>query len=193
MDFTTLPALKSYGPVDGVADDVLLAQMIAAYSAVVESELGNRFSGATYTDQINRAQIDSDGLLTVILPVPQVTALSALSWKPGKSLTWTPLTAANAEIDNRQHCTVIRALGSDLSAYRGNRVQAKLTYVGGWATLAEVPADFEILVRRLVWWAYKKRDAPMEKTAYPEVGVVVIPSAWPPDVLKGLSHYRRPV
>jgi hypothetical protein len=192
MDFTSLPALKQYGPLDGVSDDTLLAEMISAYSRVVESELRVTFSGATYTNQVNRAQIDIDGLLTVFLAVPEATALTALSWKTGKSLTWIDLTAANAEIDNRGHGTVIRALGSDLSAYRGSRVQARLSYTGGWATLADVPADFEMLVRRLVWWAYKKRDAPMEKTAYPEVGVVVIPSAWPPDVLRGLGEYRRP-
>lgn len=192
MDFTSLPGVKAYGPLDGVVDDALIGQMITAYSAVVEQELGLTCSGNTYTDQTNRAQIDIDGVLTVYVPVPVITALTALSWKLGKSLTWTSLTAANAQIENLGHGTVVRALGSDLSAYRGSRVQARLTYTGGWATLGDVPKDFEMQVRRLVWWAYKKRDAPMEKTAYPDAGIVVVPSAWPPDVLKNLSHYRRP-
>jgi hypothetical protein len=31
----------------------------------------------------------------------------------------------------------------------------------------------------------------MEKTAIPEMGVLIIPSAWPPDVLALLSSYVR--
>jgi len=195
MDYTTVAAVKTYGPIDTSNDDGLLGSLVTAVSAALDQYCNMAFSFATYTNQVQRATIDRDGLISFRLPVPTISALTALAWKLGTSLTWTAidLTVVGAvEQILDENGSTVRVITPTFLQYRGSaRMQVQLSYSGGWAALAAVPTDFELMARRLTWWTYKKREAPVDKTAMVDTGIVIIPSSWPPDIKQGLRNYVR--
>jgi hypothetical protein len=194
MDYTSVENVKRYNPADGTTDDVLFAELVTAYSQQVDDYCQMTFGRATYDSVVmpsTAVKIDADGLLRVHLPVPTIVSLDSLAWKLGTSTTWITLDLAGAELEDRPDGSLIRVLTPTFKTYRGQRVQARVSYVGGWEDLAAVPAGFELNTRRLVFWGYKKREAVQEKTAMPEMGIVVYPSDWPPDIKRGYANYKR--
>jgi len=190
FDYTTLASVKTLGPITGTADDALLASIITAYSREVDKVCRQVFSQTTYTDAIYPAKVDAHGLLNVWLPVPTVT-LSAAAYRDIRVETWNTLQTTDAYTEDRIYGAWVLFRAPLLPGLRAARVQAQLTYTGGWANLAAVPADFELLVRRLVWWAYKKKDAPVEKIGMPDMGILITPTDWPADIRRGLDYYTR--
>lgn len=193
IGYTSFDRVKLYGDVRATGSDALIAELIAAYSRAMDNECNMAFSESTYTDVVQRAVIDRDGTLTTYTNTPTIRSISSIAYRAGASSAWQALPTSSLDIEEADHGCVIRVLDTSLSGVRGQRARVQLSYVGGWADLTEVPADFEILARRLVWWAFKLREAPMEKTAIPQLGIVVVPQAWPPDVKQGLRNYRRVV
>lgn len=192
MDYTTVALVKLYGNVTQAGDDALLANLVAAYSAQVDKFCNQFFSQAIHTNQIRPGQIDRDGVLFCIAPVPTMSMPVAFAWRYGRVSTYVDISLSLLDIEERRDGCVVHVLNSDYRDYRGQRLQARLSYTGGWANLEAVPADFELAVRRLVWWAYKLREAPMQTTAMPALGQVVIaPSGWPKDVREALRPYVR--
>jgi hypothetical protein len=192
IDYTSLANVKAYGPIDGNTDDTIIGSAITGYSRLVDEYCRMQFSQATYTEQQYRAEVSADGLLKVWTDTPTIANLTAAAYKSRRQATWTPLSLGDAETENRPFGSFAFFRGN-YSGYRGESLRVRLTYTGGWANLAAVPSSFEFLMRRLVWWIYRKRDAPDEKTAIPEMGVLIIPSQWPPDVRKGLATYTRQI
>ena len=52
-------------------------------------------------------------------------------------------------------------------------------------------ADIEHIAIRLAGWFYRQKDAPYSRTANPAMGVIVDPSAMPPDIAAALSRFKR--
>lgn len=194
MDYTSRANVKSYGNVAQTTDDMLIEGLVTAYSRQVDQYCQQQFGSATYADQVLGALVAADGVLTCWPAVPTISAITAAAYRAGNSASWIALTAS--ELDTEEHtfgCTV-RLLGRDMRSIRGGRLRVQLSYSGGWANLAAVPADFEWAMRRLCWWAYKLREAPISKTAMPEFGSIVIPpSGWPKDIRDAFSVYIRQV
>ena len=192
MDYTSVPLVKDYGNTDGTANDDVLTDLVTGYSDQVDTYCRQNFSQATYTDWIGRGTVDRDGVLMVYPPVPTLSTPTAAAHRYGPLATWTDITLSLLDVEPNNHGSIVRVLGSDFGIYRNQRLQVRLTFSGGWADLDAVPADFELAVRRLVWWGYKLREAPMNKTAMPALGQVVIPpSGWPKDIADALKPYRR--
>lgn len=191
MDYTSSTLVAAYGNMQNPDTD-RLDGMVTAYSAGVDKFCHQVFGQATYTDQVRPGHIDRDGVLMCYAPVPTMAAPTAFRWRYGRIATYTPITLSLLDVEERRDGCLVRVLDSDYRDYRGQRLQVSLSYVGGWADLNAVPADFEMAVRRLVWWAYKLPEAPMNKTAMPALGQVVIPpSGWPRDVREALRPYVR--
>lgn len=192
MDYTSTANVKTYGNVTGSGDDALIDGLVTAYSAQVDAYCHQVFGQATYTDQVLPAHIDRDGVMKCYPAVPTMTTPTAFSWRYGRSSTYTTIEASKLDVEERPSGCLVRVLDADYRVYRGRRPFVKLSYTGGWANLAAVPADFEMAARRLVWWAYKLREAPMGKTAMPGLGQVIIPpSGWPRDVREAFRPYVR--
>ncbi len=192
MDYTTTALVKQYGNTTGTADDALLPDLVTGYSRQVDAYCRQSFGYAAYTDWIGRGSVDRDGVLMVYPPVPTLATPTAAAFRAGNLATWTDLTLSQLDVETANHGSIVRLLGSDYTTYRNHRLQVRLTFTGGWADLDAVPADFELAVRRLVWWGYKLREAPMSKTAMPALGQVVIPpSGWPKDIADAFKPYRR--
>lgn len=213
-DYTTLANLKIYNDTNSNTNDTLLLSMISAVSAEIDMicnyPLG--LGQQTLTNQVLRATIDSDGIITCYPPFPVISNITACAWKPGTSLTYQAIDPTQLEVEEARHGCIVRWLGTTagggvggggggLYNYRqsARRFQMQLSYTGGYpvstvltqTAVAAVPSDLEMACRRLTEWEYKLRSADMGKTAAPEFGVLVIPQAWPRDVLDKLAHWKR--
>lgn len=194
MDYTTVDLVKLYGNLTQSGDDPLLANLITGYSAQADEFCHQVFGQATYTNRVLTAVIDRDGVLMCYPPVPTMSSPTVFSWRYGSRSTWTDVTLSLLDVETRDSGCVVRVLDSDYGIYRGQRVQVKLSFTGGYADVNSLPADFELAFRRLVWWGYKLREAPLGKTAIPALGEIVIPpSNWPRDIREALRPYVRQV
>lgn len=176
------------------AESTLVGQIVAGVSRQIDNWLNQVFAQQSYTAQVLRAQIDPDGILQCWPAVPTMSAPTSVAWKRAFDVSWNDISSATVEIDQTNSGCQLRVLSPNLGLYRGNRVQMRLTYTGGWASLNDVPSAFELGARRACVIEYKKRDqADMGKTAIPELGVVITPSAWPADIKRIFESYRRVV
>jgi len=192
MDYTTVENVKAYGNTIGQADDPAIADLVTGYSSQVDAYCHQVFGLATYTGWIGRGTVDRDGVLLAYPPVPTLSTPTAAAYRYGSLATWADITLSLLDVQTANHGSIVRVLGSDFGVYRNQRLQVRFTFSGGWATFDAIPDDFEIAMRRLVWWGYKLREAPMNKTAMPALGQVVIPpSGWPKDITDAFKPYRR--
>lgn len=168
--------------------------IVVAVSRQLDNYLNQVFAFDTYSAKIYRAQIDPDGVLQCWPACPTMSAPTALAWKRASDVSWHDISGASVEVAESNSGCQLRVLNPNLGMYRGNRVQLRLSFTGGWATLDDVPEAFEYGCRRACWMEYKKRDqAEMGKTAIPELGVVITPGAWPADIKRVFENYKRVV
>lgn len=190
MDYTTAANVKAYGDVQKAGIDAILPGLVTAYSRQLDVYCQQVFERKTYVDQVLGAQIDTDGVLLCHPAVPTIETISAIAYRAGVARDWYSLDVADVDIEEAISGCTVRVLRPNLLWRRGVRVQVKLSYTGGWAE-GEIPADFELIARRLVWWGAKKRESPIETTADPGTGQLIIPSSWPPDIKDALRSYRK--
>jgi hypothetical protein len=196
IDYTTSANVLAYGKSLGASagEPELLTSLVTAVSRKVDEYCHQAFSAGTVADARVYALIDASGVLLAYPPVPTVTSVTSASLRVGNTTTTTDLVAADFDIEDRTDGAILRLFGHDYRSVRSSRPPALvLSYTGGWTDLGDVPADFEWLVRRACWWEYKKREAPMEKTAIPEMGMVIVPQSWPIDLIQGFAPYKRTV
>lgn len=191
FDYTTTALVKTYGAIQTAGDDALIGEMVTAFSRKVD-EYGNQaFSRETYTDErVKRVIVGRDGLLNLYFQSPLVVSVAAASYRVLPSSSWLSLNTSQLDTENKNSGAVLRYLDHDFSAYRHKQLQVKISCVAGWENLAAVPDDFEMTMRRLVFWAYKQREAPINKSAIPSLGQIIYPAQiWPGDIKEGLNHY----
>lgn len=198
FDYCTAAEAFAYGNSDGSAVDpvnesAVMASVVTAVSRAIDGYCVQAFSRETYTDRLLRGVVDRDGVLSVSAGAPVVPTLSAASYRVGAALAWESLTVSDAEILEAESGATIRFLGTDLSLMRFRRVTVKATYTAGYADLAAVPRDLRWAAQALAWLAYQRRSAPMNSTAMPELGIVINPGAWPPDIKQILNRYLKVV
>ena len=198
FDYTTSANVFSFGGSAGTATDpvneaTVMASLVTAMSRAIDTYCSQAFSLTTYTLESYRALVDQEGVLTCYPPVPTMTTPTAADWRPGRSSSWTALDTSRLDVETNPFGCVVRTLDSSYLSWRGARVQLRLSYSGGWANLAAVPADFEWAMRALCWWAYQKRSAPQDTTAIPDLGVLIVPGTWPPYIRELFKDYVRQV
>jgi hypothetical protein len=196
FDYTTPSDVFAYGNSAGTATDpvnesAIMADLVTGMSRAIDAYCGQALSVATYAAQTCRALVDRDGVLSCYPPVPTMAVPTAADWRTAKSSNWTALSSSNLDIEINSFGCVCRVLNGSYLGWRGTRVQMRLSYTGGWASLAAVPPDFEWAMRSLCWWAYQKRSAPSDRTAIPDLGVLIIPGNWPPHIKTMFKPYVR--
>jgi hypothetical protein len=191
IDYTTTAAVKTYGAIQTAGDDTLIGQMVTAFSRKIDEFCNQAFSQETYTDErVKRVIVDRAGMLHLYFPAPVISSITAASYRVLPSSNWLALTTSQLDVENKKSGSIVRYLDHDFSAYRNKEMQVKISGVAGWANLAAVPGDFEMTMRRLVFWAYKQREAPINKSAIPSLGQIVYPAQiWPGDIKDAFSHY----
>lgn len=186
VDYTTLAAVRSYGDFKNTSfqTDADLTALITAVSRQLDV-YGNQVYGRHEQAISLPARVDKDGTLLCYPPTPTIASIRSVGYRAGGMQSWLRDVSV-IETEDAPHGAIVRVFGvNDRTIQR-----VSLSYVGGWLA-DEIPADFEHKMRRAVFWEAKLRSAPMEKTANLELGVVVIPQAWPPDLRQAFDPYRR--
>lgn len=190
MDYTTLTQLKTWSDIASGKSDSLLEGLITACSRAVDQHCRQRFGRRTAVGERCVGAVDPYGKLTIWPEAPSVVSLSAVSLRHPRWSGTTAVTPGDLWWEDQECGAVIRSDRASWGSYRDGRLHVTLSGELGWQE-SEIPADFELQVRKLVFWAAKRRETSAEKTAIPELGVVIIPQAWPPDIKNGLKPYVR--
>jgi hypothetical protein len=195
FDYTTAANVFAYGQPNGTpsaAESTLMASLVTSISRTLDRFCNQTLYQATYTQEINRAQVDVDGILLAWPAVPTISALTAADWKQANSTSWNSiaLTSGYYELESANSGSQVRFLGNYLGL-RGGRPQVRLSYTGGWANLAAVPSDLEWAMRTICWWEYKKREAPISTMGNPAMGVVIVPASWPDHIREKFRPFIR--
>jgi hypothetical protein len=190
-DYTTLASVKAYGDSgSGTSKDALINNLITEYSRALDRYCSQSFYQQTITAAKYRAIVDKAGLLTFYPPVAQVNTVSTASWRFRGINSWNTLDPTVIDIANSDHGSVLRVYGLDFSSNRNTALEVQITCTAGVA-LNSLPEDLALTATRLAWWGFKKSSAPMEKTAMPEMGVLIIPTSWPSDIKQMLTPFRN--
>lgn len=198
FDYCTVREAFDYGNNEGNATNPVneagvMARCVTAVSRAIDNRCHQNFSSETYTEQVLHGVVDTDGTLTCYPPVPTMSAPSVAEYRAGNGATWLSLGGATIDIEEANHGATVRFLGLDLSAIRFGRIQVRLSYSGGYADLAALPADLRWAAQALAWFEYKRREATQDQTAIPELGIITIPGQWPANVRQILDDYTKVV
>lgn len=196
FDYTSATNVFNYLNSAGTSTDPVneaseMARLVTGMSRAIDTYCNQAFSTATYTNEVLRAVVDVEGVLTCYPAVPTMSTPTAAALRQGSN--WGALDTAQLDVEENPFGCVVRTLGQDFSTQRGGRLRVRLSYTGGWANLAAVPSDFSWAMDALCAWAYQKRTAPIDRTAIPEFGVLVIPSNWPGHIKQMFRNYVRQV
>lgn len=198
FDYTTAARVFAYGGSAGNATDPVneaaeMALIVTGMSRAIDTYCNQVFYRQTSTQQVLRALVDVEGVLACYPPTPEMSTPTVAQWRQAKSSSWVDLDEAQLDIEENPFGCVVRTLDQDYRSWRGARLQMRLSYTGGWADLAAVPDDFKLAMDMLCWWAYQKRSAPIDRTAIPEMGMLIIPSNWPGHIKQMFRSYVRQV
>jgi hypothetical protein len=199
FDYCTAAEAFAYGGsagtgTDPVSEADVMAEVVTAASRAIDTACHQVFYEETYSGQRVRARVDRDGVLTIPVPVPVVSSVTAVSYRVGASLELVAADLSSIDIEEQPHGSTVRLLSTGLLAARSPaRVVAEISYTGGYANLAALPADLRWAARAVAWYEYQRRSAPLDKTAMPSMGIVVIPGDWPKHITAKLKHYTRVV
>lgn len=196
FDYTTSAEVFAYGGsagggVDPVDEQSVMADLVTKASRAVDRHCRQAFSAETYTGQRLRGVVDVAGDLVCSPPVPAITTITALEYRTAGTTTWTAATLAAIDVVGQPHGCAVRWIGAGLTAIRGRRIDVRMSYTGGYADLAALPADLRLAATGVAWHEYQRRSAPMDKTAMPSMGIVVIPGDWPPHITSKLAPFCK--
>lgn len=192
MDYTTTADVFAYGDVQApsVNQTAVMNKFVTAVSRKVDKICTMNFSYGSFTNKLTPVRVTNDGVLTLYANSPTMTTVSAINLRAGNNPNLLPVALDNMEVLSYNYGTKISIYGLDYMQFRELRTfRAYMTYAGGWATLADVPDDFQYAIQRFTWFSYQQRSAPMQTTAVPELGMITLPAAVPPDVMDVLKRY----
>lgn len=198
FDYTTVANVFAWGNSAGTAIDPVneateMARIVTGMSRAVDTYCNQVFYTQAYAQQVLPALVDPDGILVCYPAVPTMATPTAADWRLARSSVWTALDVSHLDIEQHAFGCIVRQPDTSYAQFRGARLQMRLSYTGGWANLAAVPNDFSLAMDALCWWCYQRRTASSDKTAIPELGVLVIPGNWPGHVKQALKNYVRQV
>lgn len=195
IDYTTVQNVFDYGNVlnPTVQETAVMAKTVTAVSRKADKTCVQQFSQTTYTNKMVTPRIDVSGTLILYLPSPTITALTSVVMRAGNIPLTQPInfiqSGVQYDIIQNSFGSKVLIYGYPMNPYRETILRAYVTYTGGWANLLQVPDDFEWAIRQWTWFVYKRREAPLERTAIPELGIVTIPGTIPVEVTDTLNRY----
>jgi hypothetical protein len=195
IDYTTASDVFAYGKVANPtsAETAVMEDFITAVSRKADNTCVQRLSYTVYTNKILTPRIDVSGTLILYLPSPTITSLTSVTMRTGNVPLTQPInfiqSGVQYDIVEQSFGSKVIIYGYPMTPYRESILRAYVTWAGGWANLAAVPYDFQFAIQRWTWFAYKQREAPFDRTAVPELGIITIPGSIPPDVTDVLNRY----
>jgi len=197
-DYCTLAQARVELAKVGVAtiDDAAISERILRVTALINNYCGHSFNDETILSELRSGDavlLTPDGELIVSVRKGNCRSVQACSVS-SDFVSWDGLDTTAMYIDQSGPVAYVAhfvqpnvgALGG--RGARGNRVYARISYVGGFSP---IPDDLVGIASRWTAFLFMKRQAPFEITAFPNVGQVSIPSAIPGDIVQNLIPYKR--
>jgi len=192
MDYTTSADVFAQGEVlaPTANQTAVMNAIVTAVSRRVDKMCVMQFGQATYTNQRVPIRISVDGLVSLYINSPNLTACTSATIRVGNVPSLLPLNVSNAVLEANDYGSKIQFYGLDYSGIREVSIlRAYVSYTAGWASLADIPEDFHLAVTQLAWYTYQQRAAPMNATAVPELGIITLPASIQPYIKDVLNRY----
>jgi hypothetical protein len=192
MDYTTSADVFAQGEVlaPTANQTAVMNTIVTAVSRRVDKMCVMQFGQATYTNQRVPIRISVDGLVSLYINSPNLTACTSATIRVGNIPSLLPLNVSNAVLEANDYGSKIQFYGLDYSGIREVSIlRAYVSYTAGWASLASIPDDFHLAVTQLAWYTYQQRAAPMNATAVPELGIITLPASIQPYIKDVLNRY----
>lgn len=196
IDYTTASDVFAYGKVFNptTEETAVMEDLVTAVSRYVDNQCSQKFSYATYEKQIFTPRIDVEGTLLFFFPSPTISSVTSIALRSGNVPLTTPInilgTGVEYDIIENNYGSKMMVYGYSMRAYRNSVLRAYVSWSGGWANLSEVPDEFQKMMWQLVWFNYKQREAPFDRTAVPEMGIITMPGSVAPNVLDTMLKFR---
>ena len=153
--FTTAEA-KPHLRVTGTAEDTYIDFCISAATKFCENYTKRQIMAATYV--VGMDTLPSSSSEPVYMPFGNLTSASSVNYKDssGSAQTWT---ASNYQVATRQQPGYILPVeGKSYPETQNDTIDAAtITFVCGWATSEDVPADIKSAVYIMVSYFYENR------------------------------------
>ena len=192
MDYTTATSVFTYGDVEvpSASQTAVMNKIVTAVSRRIDKICQMKFGLASYTNRLVPARVTLDGVLTLYINASTMSTPTAVGLRVGNLAQLLPVNLDNVAIEENPFGCKVLFYGQDFGLERlAYSIKAYATYSAGWATLADVPPEFEQAATQLAWFVYKQRAAPMNSTAVPELGIITLPASIQPDILDVLKRY----
>ena len=195
IDYTSATAVFAYGNVlsPTAGETAVMSNIVTAVSRKADQICTQNFSYQVYTNVILTPRIDVEQTFILFLPCVKVTQLDAITLRIGNNPVTQSIQFASSgyqyDIINNDFGARVYIYGLALGGIRENILRSYVSWRGGWAAQNEIPADFEFAIKRWAWFSYKQREAPFDRTAIPEMGIVTLPGTTPADVTEIMNRY----
>lgn len=196
IDYTDAESVFAYGRVlnPTANEEAVVNTLITAASRYVDNQCSQNFSFTSYTNKMYTPRIDVEGTLILYLPCPVVTSLTSITIRAGNVPLTQPInflgTGAQYDIIENEFGSKVLVYGFSMVPYRNTILRAYVTWSGGWTALNQIPSDFSKMMTQLVWYNFKQREAPFDRTAIPEMGIITLPGSVPPNVLDTMKKFK---
>lgn len=192
MDYTTSAEVFAQGEVlaPTANQTAVMNSFVTAVSRRVDKMCVMNFGQETYTQKIVPIRINVDGLVSLYINSPNITACTSASIRVGNTSSLLSLNISSAVLEPNDYGSKIQFYGLDYSGIRETSIlRAYASYTAGWASLNDIPDDFRLAVSQLTWFTYQQRAAPMGATAVPELGIITLPASIQPYIKDVLNRY----
>lgn len=198
MDYTTLARVKAEAiKTEQTTDDALLALLITSASRAIDkkctgvaySDCEDYFKLEAVTDELTRGQLTSEGSIFCAPRKPEITSVSAMSYKLNYTDSWSSIGSTYIEADGpfaRAHLNL---------SYPPRTVWVKISYTGGLGeSVNDLPADLIELATLLCARFYKEAETGLnDAIGVAELGTLIYTKAWPIRFVEMIAPYQRVV
>lgn len=189
MAYCSVSDVKSYLGISANDDDALIATLIGAAQAAIDTHTGNTFEAPTLTTRtydvygphIQGRRLFFDRPLAVLTALSDGAGSFAATDYVMMPRNDAPFYGVELKINTGRYWT-----------YNIDWENA-ISVTGRWAYSVTAPLDIRQAARRLASFYYRQKDAAIQDVTAIEAGVVIQPIAIPADVRALLSPYRSAV
>lgn len=188
MSYATTADIKAYLGISGTGDDVLLAELVQAASAAIDTYTNRMFAVTGDATRYIDAVGDHVRGATLYLDRDLCQITSVVNGD-GTTVTTSQYTTIPR---NDTPYRALRLLGSaGLTWTYSTDWEGAIAITGRWGFSIQPPYDIQQAAMRLAAFYYRQKDAQLADVTAIEAGVVIQTPAMPADVLGLIKAYRR--
>ena len=191
VNYASVELLKLYRGIDADDDDPVIAQVLLAAKAQVDSYCGRTFvatgTSTRYFDAID--DVSEDGrTLYLDEDLAEITTITN-----GDDEVIASTSYVTRPVNDTPYRQIRIKSSSDVGSWTyDDDPESAISIRGRWAYGTNAPADVVQATLRLANYMYTQKDAGVfDVTAYPDAGLITIPQGIPRDVVELLRPYVR--